>query len=452
MSVTGPTLRASTPPGQRAERPGAQPVGPAQAGPPPRPRTRSATRPRRGAARAVTAARRHFPPLGSHSPPIPPAIAPRPAPGFPSNLRRGAHHESRRSCTHAAIGARSSDARHSRQRGRSLPQPHRTGQVESARRRAPRGPRRPRRRRQSDADRGRHRGRHPGPVRQPQGQLQQSDYSGIRAPGGSEVRDAARRVLDTSGPAPPQRRPGRPGRRACSTPTTRTPTATSIARMITMTETPAVPLRRSCACSLDPHPVLTAAEAAGPAHVSEFRAMASSDASGGSGVPVLARPVHHPDRAAERRRPVRRLGQRQDDHLRRVEGRVLRRRLLVVGHRGQCRQRRRAHPGAARPSRRSWRAGSSRTRSRSGWTIPSFAAGDGALLRRATPRCTAEAFVTGNGTTAARGILTDARCQHQHPVIVTTDGTFSYVDIDKLWAALPDRAKGQRHLAHELAT
>lgn len=80
-----------------------------------------------------------------------------------------------------------------------------------------------------------------------------------------------------------------------------------------------------------------------------------------------------------------------------------------------------------------------------GMDYPNFAKEMAVLLAEGYSELTAEAFVTGNGTTAPCGILTALDANTNVEVLVTTDGTFSATDIDKVWTALPDRAKANAH-------
>jgi HK97 family phage major capsid protein len=76
-----------------------------------------------------------------------------------------------------------------------------------------------------------------------------------------------------------------------------------------------------------------------------------------------------------------------------------------------------------------------------GEDYPSFAAEFGALLSEGYDYLQATAFITGSGTNAPKGILTALDANTNVEVTPTTDGTFTATDIDKVWTALPDRAK-----------
>jgi HK97 family phage major capsid protein len=74
-----------------------------------------------------------------------------------------------------------------------------------------------------------------------------------------------------------------------------------------------------------------------------------------------------------------------------------------------------------------------------GEDYPSFAAEFGMLLAEGYEYLQATAFITGSS--APRGILTALDANTNVEVSVSTDGAFVAADIDKVWSALPDRAK-----------
>ena len=76
-----------------------------------------------------------------------------------------------------------------------------------------------------------------------------------------------------------------------------------------------------------------------------------------------------------------------------------------------------------------------------GMDYPGFGNELAVLLAEGYAELTAEAFVTGNGTTAPRGVLTALDANTNVEVAVTTTGQFTAADIDKVWSELPDRAK-----------
>jgi HK97 family phage major capsid protein len=74
-----------------------------------------------------------------------------------------------------------------------------------------------------------------------------------------------------------------------------------------------------------------------------------------------------------------------------------------------------------------------------GEDYPSFAAEFGTLLMEGYEYLQATAFATGSSGVV--GIFTALDANTNVEVIPTTDGTFTATDIDKVWTALPDRAK-----------
>ncbi len=76
-----------------------------------------------------------------------------------------------------------------------------------------------------------------------------------------------------------------------------------------------------------------------------------------------------------------------------------------------------------------------------GQDYPNFAAETATLLAEGYSELTAAAFATGTGSGEPLGIVTALDANTNVEVVVTTDGTFSATDVDKVWTALPDRAK-----------
>ena len=72
---------------------------------------------------------------------------------------------------------------------------------------------------------------------------------------------------------------------------------------------------------------------------------------------------------------------------------------------------------------------------------PGFADEFGRLLAEGYDELQAEKFITGSGTGEPFGILTALDANTNVEVVVTTDGTFTATDVDKVWTALPDRNK-----------
>ena len=76
-----------------------------------------------------------------------------------------------------------------------------------------------------------------------------------------------------------------------------------------------------------------------------------------------------------------------------------------------------------------------------GQDYPGFAAEMARLLAEGYDELQASAFVSGTGTNQPTGIITSLDANTNVEVSVTTAGTFSGTDINKVWAALPDRYK-----------
>lgn len=78
-----------------------------------------------------------------------------------------------------------------------------------------------------------------------------------------------------------------------------------------------------------------------------------------------------------------------------------------------------------------------------GMDYPSFAAEMSALLAQGYVDLLASATVTGSGTAQPFGIFTALDANTNVEVVVTTDGAFGAVDIDRVWAALPERFRSR---------
>ena len=74
-----------------------------------------------------------------------------------------------------------------------------------------------------------------------------------------------------------------------------------------------------------------------------------------------------------------------------------------------------------------------------GQDYPNFAAEMSRLLDQGYIDLMASATITGSGSSAPFGIFTALDANTNVEVVVTTDGAFGAVDIDKVWAALPER-------------
>lgn len=72
---------------------------------------------------------------------------------------------------------------------------------------------------------------------------------------------------------------------------------------------------------------------------------------------------------------------------------------------------------------------------------PGFASEMSVLLNEGYDELQAAAFATGTGSGQPFGILTALDANTNVEVVVTTDGSFGGVDINKVWGALPDRYK-----------
>lgn len=76
-----------------------------------------------------------------------------------------------------------------------------------------------------------------------------------------------------------------------------------------------------------------------------------------------------------------------------------------------------------------------------GQDYPGFASEMSRLLVEGLDELEAQAFATGSGSGAPTGIITALDANTNVEVIVTTDGALGAPDITKVWKALPDRAK-----------
>lgn len=76
-----------------------------------------------------------------------------------------------------------------------------------------------------------------------------------------------------------------------------------------------------------------------------------------------------------------------------------------------------------------------------GMDYPGFAEEMSRLLMEGYDELQARAFAIGSGSGEPRGILTALDANTNVEVVVTTDGAFGGIDINKVWGALPDRWK-----------
>lgn len=78
-----------------------------------------------------------------------------------------------------------------------------------------------------------------------------------------------------------------------------------------------------------------------------------------------------------------------------------------------------------------------------GMDYPGFAAEMSKLLDQGYVDLLAVATITGSGSSQPFGIFTALDANTNVEVVVTTDGSFGAVDIDKVWAALPERYRSR---------
>ena len=78
-----------------------------------------------------------------------------------------------------------------------------------------------------------------------------------------------------------------------------------------------------------------------------------------------------------------------------------------------------------------------------GMDYPGFASEMAKLLEQGYMDLLAVATITGSGSSQPFGIFTALDANTNVEVVVTTDGSFGAVDIDKVWAALPERYRSR---------
>lgn len=78
-----------------------------------------------------------------------------------------------------------------------------------------------------------------------------------------------------------------------------------------------------------------------------------------------------------------------------------------------------------------------------GMDYPNFAAEMSRLVEAGYVDLLAVATITGSGSSQPYGIFTALDANTNVEVVVTTDGSFGAVDIDKVWAALPERYRSR---------
>jgi HK97 family phage major capsid protein len=207
----------------------------------------------------------------------------------------------------------------------------------------------------------------------------------------------------------------------------------------------------------DPHPVLTAEEAAALRALRqldvEYRAMfEGSSAAGGYGVPVFIDPTIVMT-AQESLNPVRRISRTEVITTNAWKG---------VSSAGvswswdaENAEVSDDSPTLAQPTVTAFTArGFIPFSIEVGMDYPSFADECAKLLAEGYDELLAAAFATGSGSGQPRGIVTALDANTNVEVLLTTAGTFGAVDMNKAWKALPDRFKGRGTwvMSHDVAT
>lgn len=211
-----------------------------------------------------------------------------------------------------------------------------------------------------------------------------------------------------------------------------------VSKLVCLTETPEY---RSAfqRVLLDPHPVLSGAEADALRAVQEFRAMALGDGTSAYGVPALIDPtIILTDQQSGN--PFWRLATVKsitNDKWRGVSSAGVSWSWDAEAEEVSDDSPTLVQPEVAVHMARGFVPYSFEI----GMDYPGFAQEMARLLAEGYSELTAEAFATGGGVTAPKGILTALDANTNVEVSVTTAGQFTATDIDKLWNALPDRAK-----------
>ncbi len=215
----------------------------------------------------------------------------------------------------------------------------------------------------------------------------------------------------------------------------------TIARMILLTETPEY---RSAFQTLltDPHPVFTAGEAQALRSAREFyRAMSvGTDAAGGYGIPAFLDPTIAltSQGSANPFLDIARVVTITTDQWKGVSSAG-----VTWSWDSEAEEVSDDTPTLAQPTIPVYSArGFVPFSIEVGMDYPNFAREVAGLLAEGYSELTAEAFATGSGSGQPTGVLTALDAVTTSEVVVTTDGTFSATDIDKVWSALPDRARG----------
>ena len=189
-----------------------------------------------------------------------------------------------------------------------------------------------------------------------------------------------------------------------------------------------------------PNPVLTTDEARAMNDAAEFRAMSGgTDASGGFGVPILIDPAIILT-AQGSLNPFRRLA--RTETITTDEWRGVSSAGVTWSYDPEASEVSDDSPTLAQPvvhvhEARGWIPFSIRV----GQDYPGFASEMSDLLMSGYDELQAQSFATGSGSGQPFGILTALDANAAVEVAVTTDGTFTGTDINKVWGALPDRYK-----------
>lgn len=189
-----------------------------------------------------------------------------------------------------------------------------------------------------------------------------------------------------------------------------------------------------------PNPVLSADEARAVQEVQEFRAMSGgTDASGGYGVPILIDPAVILT-AQGSLNPFRRISRVETittDEWRGVSSAGVTWSYDTEGSAVSDDSPTLAQPTVAVHEARGFIPYSIRV----GQDYPGFADEMSTLLMSGYDELQAQSFVTGSGSDQPFGIITALDANTNVEVVVTTDGAFGGVDINKVWGELPDRYK-----------
>lgn len=189
-----------------------------------------------------------------------------------------------------------------------------------------------------------------------------------------------------------------------------------------------------------PTPILSNEERHAVEAVQEFRAMSGgTDASGGYGVPILIDPAIILT-AQGSLNPFRRISRVETvttDEWRGVSSAGVTWSYDTEGSAVSDDSPTLAQPTVAVHEARGFIPYSIRV----GQDYPGFADEMSTLLMAGYDELQAVSFATGSGTNQPFGILTALDANTNVEVVVTTDGAFGGVDINKAWGALPDRWK-----------